>query len=263
MRRFLLLMVITLVVLAGAAMAVSRFRNPALPNPESSLITNFVLQTDGVFGYQMLRPANWDAIHLGDARGFLPPGSADQADRVLLRVVNYQTLASQLDQSTLLLPLMQFQQNPSLEGWAAAREREWERFNIPFQREQQLSNAVIYSLTPPTGEVTLVASIIDRDQPLALVLDGFGAYSTREALIRDGIFQDFITMVESVAATDNTTVDPPLDEAALLITLPSETHDRFPYAEARCKSSSLCKCRKTLPSASAGMRCLSSWCRWA
>lgn len=212
MRRFLLPMLITLAVLAGVAMAVSRFRSPALPNPESSLITNFVLQTDGVFGYQMLRPANWDAVHLGDARGFLPLGSADQADRVLLRVVNYQTLGSQLDPSTQLLPLIQFQENPSLEGWVAARERGWEGVNIPFQQEQQLPNAVIYSLMPPTGELTLVASIIDREQPLALVLDGFGAYSTKEALIRDGIFQDFITMVESVAATDTMTVDPPLDE---------------------------------------------------
>lgn len=97
----------------------------ALPQPVSRLINGFVAQTDGEFGYQVLRPANWDVINLGDARGYFPAGSAGKANRVLLLVTNYQTLASMGDQAKVTITqLAEFQQDPSIAAWSAKREQD-------------------------------------------------------------------------------------------------------------------------------------------
>jgi hypothetical protein len=216
MLRFRLL--IGLALLASLVAVTIQPTRAAPPPPVSPLITSFVLQTDSEFGYQMLRPANWDVINLGDARGYFPVGSAGQADRVLLLATNYQTVGGQVDQSQVTITqLAEFTQNPSLEAWAAKREQDWKSLNLPFKKlGGGPPNAAIYALTQTTGEINIVAYIVSNGQPLVLSLYGFGAYASVDALTQNGLVQDFLTMVASVTGVANlrNMIDPPLIEGA-------------------------------------------------
>lgn len=90
------------------------------PSPASALIDGFQWQTDGAFGYRMLRPANWQPINLGDARGYYPPGSIGETDRLLLVARNLNAL----DADVIVISRSIFQDHPHLADWTAALDRQ-------------------------------------------------------------------------------------------------------------------------------------------
>ncbi len=96
----------------------------AVSTPRSSLIGSFVWQTDGAYGYGMLRPAGWDAAELGDLRAFRTPGSAQSANALGISVSNLQARAglAQAPGGVRSIVLSLFEKNPTLAGWTAGIE---------------------------------------------------------------------------------------------------------------------------------------------
>lgn len=189
-----------------------------VPQPQSALITGFIEQTDGEFGYQMLRPADWTPIHLGTARGYQPADMAGQADRVLLTAASLEALAAIAPEGAQVAPWLEFQQSASFEAWMAQREAAWQRsaqaMNLSFERQVTLPNGALYAVfLPDTEQIQLIAYVVEDERPLVITLEGFGAYSHLETVQEEGLFDDLVTMVQSAQAIerDPENVDPPLE----------------------------------------------------
>src|SRR5690554_6594805 len=88
-------------------------RTDSIPTPASTLIEQFVWQTDGLCGYRMLRPDMWIAAE-SECRIYVPPDLQDRNNQVILRVANYQVMAQQQTEG-ILAPYELFKKDPSLE----------------------------------------------------------------------------------------------------------------------------------------------------
>jgi hypothetical protein len=181
------------------------------PTPASSLIGSFIWQTDGQYGYQMLRPAGWDAVNLGMERGYNTPGFLDTADRVQLQAVNYEALEP--GPNGIVVQKTLWEQNPDLDAWTAGVQHAWTSNGIEFTLLHTLPRARIYLVRSSGGsETQIVALAVDHSQPLGAGLTASGAYNNLERLQEEGLVDDLIAMVESMRAIpyDPTNVDPPL-----------------------------------------------------
>jgi hypothetical protein len=219
MKRILILVIVVLALSACAATAstISAVQPDGkdIPTPTSSLVASLVWQTDGLFGYRMLRPANWESANLVDCRGYATPGF-DKADRIMLRAVNLQAHYKSATSSTgLNATLALFEMNSSLEGWTRGVEQNWKSNGIESTLLRTLPQAKIYSVTSPSSsDVQLVAFAVDKKQPLAMDLTASGAYADMERLRKEGILDDFSAMAASAQAIpqDPQNVEPPLKE---------------------------------------------------
>ncbi len=220
MKRILILLLtvdLALSACAGAGPITSTVQpsEEAIPTPASSLMGSFVWQTDGLFGYRMLRPANWDSVNLVDYRGYASSGFRGQADRILLRAVNLQAHFKTATSPTgVNTTLYLFEINPSLDGWTEGVEQNWKSLDIEFTLLSTLSQAKLYSVrSSGSSAVQIVAYVVDENQPLAIDLTASGIYADMDRLRQDGILEDFSAMVGSVQAIphDPINVEPPLE----------------------------------------------------
>ena len=218
LKRILILLIVALALAAcaGTTATVSTVQptEKVIPTPASALVENFIWQTDGLFGYRMLRPANWESPGPSDGRDYAPPGVQDKADRIMLRVVSLQAYYKSGTSTTgLIAPLALFEQNSSLEGWTKGIEQMWQSNGLESTLLRTLPQAKIYSVTSPgTSDVQLVAYVVDQDQPLTLMLTAEGTYADLDHLQQEGILDDFTTMAASIQAIprDSQNVDPTL-----------------------------------------------------
>ncbi len=178
-----------------------------LPTPRSDLISSFVEQTDGVFGYRMLRPANWtpEGAGLPVGRGYVAPGfQGTQGQGLVMTVVNLQVAGEAAGPNGMIAQWTLFQQHPALAGWTAAIEHLWTGDGYTFTLLRTLPNAKLYALTAlggrPSPVLEVVAFAIDQDQPLAIELQGSGTYNDLATLEATGIVDDLATMAGSLGA---------------------------------------------------------------
>jgi hypothetical protein len=172
-----------------------------IPTPASTRIKQFVWQTDGLCGYRMLRPERWAAAD-AECRAYLLPGSKRQTDQLALRVANYQVLAQQQTEG-IIAQYELFKQNPSLEGWTKGVEQMWQSNGIESTLEDTLPQAKIYSLpSPGSSDIQVVALTTNQEQPLVVGLNASGEYADLERLRNEHIWDDFVTMVNSLGAID-------------------------------------------------------------
>lgn len=189
----------------------------AIPTPHSPLIESFIWQTDGKFGYRMLRPAGWNAVDEDLDRLYLPAGSEGQADRVNLEVLNLKVIADRnVTSSGAIAQWLLFQKAPTLEGWTLGLEQSWPSTGVQFRLEQTLPNAKIYLLKMSSSpdSTLLVGAVVSQDQPLLVGMNTYGAYSGEEYVRSSRLLEDFVTMVSSlsVVAPGPNLSDPPLDD---------------------------------------------------
>ena len=217
--RRLMAAVAVLVVLVATAVAVIAMRPTApaaaAPTPRSSLISTFVAQTDGVYGYVMLRPANWtpDGGGLPVGRGYLAPGFEGPQQGISLSVGNVKVVAGQLPPDATDAEWVLFQQAPTLAGWTAGVEAGWTRDGTAFTLLRTLPQARVYALTlPGSSIVELMALAVDQGQPLTAVLQAGGTSADLAMLEAQGVVDDFATMAGSLRAlpVDPHNVVPPL-----------------------------------------------------
>lgn len=218
MKRILILLIANLALsaCAGTTSAISTVQpgEKVMPTPASSLVGSFVWQTDGLFGYRMLRPTNWESTKPYDGRDYGTPGSQDKTDRIMLRTVNLQAYDKSGTSATgMIAQLALFEKDSSLDGWTKGIEQMWKSSGLEPTLLRTLPQAKIYSVTSAgTSDVQLVAYAVDKDQPLAVSLSASGTYADMERLQKEGILGDFAAMVASLQAIpqDPKNVDPPL-----------------------------------------------------
>lgn len=190
----------------------------ALPSPHSALVSGWVEQTDGAYGYRMLRPANWTTTS-GDGlqRSYLAPGfQAAGTQGVLIAVTNYEALGTSAGANTIVAQWGLFQQHPEIADWTAALERMMQQDAWTYRLVRTLPNARIYAIPAMPGQqqptIVVFAYVIAGGQPFGLELQGFGTYHDLATLEQDGVLDDFATMVGSIAPVpaDPANVVPPM-----------------------------------------------------
>jgi hypothetical protein len=189
-------------VVTAAAMIIAFHRtdesasNSGAPAVASKIVGSLVWQTDGKYGYAMLRPANWSASDLSTGRGYVAPGTANGQLPMSLTAVNYLVLHPSANETIVERTL--FEQNPSLNGWAGAMERVWRSIGGEVTLLRALPEARIYAVTmPDASELSLVALVVDGTQPIAVTLHASGSDADLTQLQQTGVFMDFVTIVES------------------------------------------------------------------
>lgn len=213
--RWELAIFIPLLVLMGCsaddAMSTGEVVKNAAPTPASVAIVSFVWQTDGVCGVRMLRPKGW-ASSRQECRSFSLHSSAE--DRLELTVINYQLTSEQIKNGSIVQYAL-FEQDSSLEGWTQNIENSWGNIGIQFTLLNTLPYAKVYSLEiPASTNVEIAALLINQNQPLGLSLIASGSYASLERLQKEGLVDDFLTMLESVEAIphDPQNLDPIIEE---------------------------------------------------
>ncbi len=214
MERILFFLIVPWALSACAGPIASNSTLQPIPTPASSLVRSFVWQTDGLCGYRMLRPANWESPEPGDGRDYGSPGFQDKADRIMLRAINLQAYyQSAKSLNGLNVTLFLFEKDSSLEGWTMGIEQNWKSNGLEFTLLRTLPQAKIYLVkSPGSSDVQLVAFAVDKNQPLAIELTAAGAYADLERLKQAGIADDFATIVASAQAIpqDPQNADPSL-----------------------------------------------------
>ena len=208
--------VLVAVVLVAVVVRPAIGPGSAIPTPHSSIVSGFVEQTDGVYGYRMLRPANWTSVggDFPDGRQYLGPGPANAQQGIVVRVVNLQLPAASLGPASSNALWLIFEQHPTLVGWTAGIENLFKREGSSVTVLRTLPEAKIYSVTNPAGAsyVFLAAYAVNHGQPLILTLEASGADADLGRLEAQGIVEDFATMVGSITAipADPRNVEPAL-----------------------------------------------------
>jgi len=232
----------------GPAAGLSRGQG-SIPAAKSAEVGSLIWQTDGVYGYQMLRPADWNATDQSGARLFWMPDSAQGTDFVAISVVDAaQAEVAPTESGTPSIILDLFSKNPTFEGWIAGIE----------QAMASAGGTVTIVRSFPTGTVTMVRSLpaariyltldapegaapmlmlsaykVDDGMPLVIILLATGAYATLDRLEAAGIVDDFATVVESARAIplDPGNVAPPLWQAAAAAVSPVPFGSPMPTSE--------------------------------
>ena len=175
-----------------------------LPSPHSALVSSWVEQTDGAYGYRMLRPANWKTTS-GDGmqRFYIAPGfQGSQVQGVEVLVTNLKVLGTSMGPNTNVAQWSLFQQHPDLAGWTAALEHMMDA-DFTYHLVRTLPDAKLYAITAMSGmeqpTLLVVAYAIAGGQPFSLMLEAAGTYRDLATLERDGVLDDFATMVGSIA----------------------------------------------------------------
>ncbi len=175
-----------------------------LSSPHSALVSGWVEQTDGAYGYRMLRPANWTTTS-GDGmqRFYVAPGfQGSQVQGVEVLVTNLKVLGTSMGTNGSVAQWSLFQQHPDLAGWTAALERMM-AVDFTYHVIRTLPEAKLYAITAVEGKesptLLVVAYAIAGGEPFSLTLEAAGTYSDLATLERNGVLDDFATMVGSIA----------------------------------------------------------------
>jgi Tol biopolymer transport system component len=229
---------LALLLVAGLGWSIRHFlpgQEPAggsagvgIPTPTSPLVKGFIWQTDGSFGYRILRPSNWAPADMGQGRGYVEfKGAANQLE---LEVLNYQVAAQNMS-GGILAEYGLFQQEPSFDGWTAGIEQLWQRLGYTFTLEETLPAAgeqpaatggqrtpdqpaakIYWVWKSGWDGIQLTALVVDQGQPLAVSLIAAGDDADAARLRGEGLLDDFVAIAKSLSAIpyDPANVDPPL-----------------------------------------------------
>jgi hypothetical protein len=200
--------VVAVAVLIAAAIAIWVANGPNEPSDAvapAAALGGFMRQTDGKFGYEMLRPAGWTG-HDGLFAGRIYSDVPDATRAWLLLFVSNLAVNSRLhpDPDGGAIEWDVFRRNPNLEGWTTTLEQGWRHDRRPFAVVEASPGAKVYWAALPDGsQPSLVAYVVDGGQPLLVGLSGGAAHRSFEPLGRlrtDGVLEDFIRMVGSLRA---------------------------------------------------------------
>jgi len=173
-------------------------------------------QTDGLYGYRMLRPADWQAINMGAARGYSSLDFTGNTDYFMLIVANPE-ISKQAPQqfASMKTAWEQYEKNPTLSGWTKGIERVWKENGVSYTLEVKMSNARIYSVTLSSSQVQLVGFVLDKQGPLVIEMDVFGGLANLENLRNVGFVNEFSDIVTGagIIPSDPKNINPPFPES--------------------------------------------------
>jgi hypothetical protein len=190
----------------------------AVPAAQSAEVGAFIWQTDGAYGYRILRPADWFMQDLQDLDGsamrpYYGNLTGEEGNGLSLMVANLH--ARSYVSSTYFTDLItQFDADPTLERLAEFIEQTASNDQSRLTRIDASSDAIIYlqRYGGPTEEPTSLVGIKVVDgHPLLIHLGGDGKYMDLEEFRADPLWDDFLTMVASLQPipVDPENVSPP------------------------------------------------------
>jgi hypothetical protein len=201
--------------------------DPDIPIAASAEVGAFVWQTDGVYGYRMLRPAGWAMSDSGTSRDFVSPEGAGQP-RLALHVVNLR--AKEWPQPWGVGGFLRaFEAAGSFEAWVASiANRELggaERATLPPDLARVAAVFFAQSDGPDGPRIMPFAFKVSEGQPLLLALEGNAGPDEFDALQASGVWDDYLTMLRSLSALpmDAANVTPWAPTATPLPTDPPRT----------------------------------------
>ena len=208
-KKHLLVLLVALVLTACA-------KKDATPSIKSSFMGSLTWQTDGLYGYRMLRPADWQAINMGAARGYSSLDFTGNTDYFMLIVANPE-ISKQAPQqfASMKTAWEQYEKNPTLSGWTKGIERVWKENGVSYTLEVKMSNARIYSVTLSSSQVQLVGFVLDKQGPLVIEMDVFGGLANLENLRNVGFVNEFSDIVTGagIIPSDPKNINPPFPES--------------------------------------------------
>lgn len=180
----------------------ARVAQDAIPAAKNAEVGAFVWQTDGVYGYRMLRPAGWNATDARAARDYSALAVEGQPP-MTLHVVNLRAKAWDGMSEGLAASLQAFESAPTLDGWAAILRNDQ---NLLGGRAQLVTRndsvRVFYDDEQGSNDrrLTLVALKVSDGQPLIMALESPFAPTEYTAVETSGLLDDFLVMANSLAA---------------------------------------------------------------
>lgn len=168
--------------------------------PTSTIISKFVLETDNIYGFQILRPASWVSKDLGDRREFRYVDPIYESDQLSLVITNLEVINRGLNENSLNLNYELFKLDPSIGPWMEKTELSWKMSNIEFSKIREFNNGMVYVIKPDQNQLYLASYIISNSEPIVLGLIGYGAFNNLDNIINFGILDDFMTMAQSVSS---------------------------------------------------------------
>ena len=196
--RVLAILALTAVTAIGCGPAPTQTGSAQPSHPLGALVD----QSDGRFGYEMLRPAGWAAVEVAEGRGYLDARSPQDA-RLGLVVVNLAVAARSVADPQAELPQWEaFRRDPTLDGWTSGIERMWRSDGIDYQTLKQMSTGKVYLTSSRANrELQAVAFVVRSEQPLVVALVGTASHPLFDrSQLSDGLLDDFMTIVDSVKA---------------------------------------------------------------
>lgn len=106
--------------------------------PTSTIISKFVLETDNIYGFQILRPASWVSKDLGDRREFRYVDPIYESDQLSLVITNLEVINRGLNENSLNLNYELFKLDPSIGPWMEKTELSWKMSNIEFSKIREI-----------------------------------------------------------------------------------------------------------------------------
>ena len=208
---------IALIAVLVIALAVSGRWRALLPNAVSTATAAatplggaLTPQDDPGCGVRFLRPGEWVLLRASSdcaSRFYAAPGSSTtKPDRLVLQAINYRVVAEQTPGGPgAIAQYWAFQRDSTLDGWSRQLERMWAGIYVTATLEYSTPDARVYALRPSTGnEIDLIGLKVDQGQPLALGLSAYGAYANMDRLRAEHIWDEYLDMVNSLAASGPT-----------------------------------------------------------
>jgi hypothetical protein len=203
LRRLLVVPALAIVALtAVAALGCAPAPTPTGSAQPGHPLGALVNQSDGRFGYEMLRPAGWAAVEAAPGRGYLDARSLQDA-RLGLVVTNLAVAARSVADPQGELPQWEaFRRDPTLDGWTSGIERMWRSNGIDYQTLKATSTAKVYLTSYGANrELQVVAFVVRSGQPLVVGLQGTASHPLLDrSQLSASLLGDFMTIVDSLKA---------------------------------------------------------------
>jgi hypothetical protein len=186
------------------------------PILKSSFMGKLTWQTDGVYGYRMLRPADWQALNMGGGRGYSSQFLTGDKDFFILIVSNPEISVQGPQQfASMKAANEQYQAHPTLNGWMNGLEQVWKDNGTVYKLELKFSNSRIYSLIISDNQVQLIGYVVDKQGPLVIEMNIFGALANIENLRTLGFVNEFSDIVTGAGSipSDPKNINPPFPDS--------------------------------------------------
>jgi hypothetical protein len=206
--RFLPVIWVVLILTACTEKAVT-------PILKSSFMGKLTWQTDGVYGYRMLRPVDWQALNMGGGRGYSSQFLTGYKDFFMLIVSNPEISVQGPQQfASMKTANEQYQAHPTLKGWMNGLEQVWKDNGVVYKLELKFSNSRIYSLIISDNQVQLIGYVVDKQGPLVIEMNIFGAIANIVNLRTLGFVNEFSDIVTGAGSipSDPKNINPPFPE---------------------------------------------------
>ncbi len=143
-------------------------------------------------------------MDLGDQRAFVSPDPTGRGDRLILSVVNLETLSkAEAKYGVTVANYELFEESGTLSDWVSKVLALWKSIDVDFDLVQQAPGGYVYEVGDPGGQRELIVLVLSNGQPLGLTLEGRGTFQDPATFV-EALLPDLLTMTRSLSAPTQT-----------------------------------------------------------